>query len=161
AHVTATYDGSSRASGVRLYIDGRPAEVEVVRDGLRKDITYEGGEPNLAIGYRFRDSGFKGGKVDEFRVHNRALTALEAAHLAGKDDLHRAWSTPVDRLTAQQRDGLFEFFFATAHEPARKLATELHARRREHSRTINPIPEVMVMEELARPKPAFVLKRGA
>src|SRR5207248_4663033 len=51
-HVTVTYDGSSKAAGVRIYLDGRPAELEVVRDGLTKDVTY-GKEPNLTIGYRF------------------------------------------------------------------------------------------------------------
>ena len=56
--------------------------MDVVRDKLTKDITY-GNEPNLAIGFRFRDNGFKGGAVDEFRVYNRALTAPEAAQLAG------------------------------------------------------------------------------
>src|SRR6185437_14675510 len=81
-HVTATYDGSTRAAGVRIYLDGVAAEVEVVRDGLFKDITYTGGEPNLALGFRFRDNGFKGGQVDEFRVFNRSVTALEAAYLA-------------------------------------------------------------------------------
>ncbi|PYK97543.1 MAG: hypothetical protein DME19_15905, partial [Verrucomicrobia bacterium] len=58
-HVAFTYDGSSRAAGVRVFLNGAPVEVEVVRDKLVKDITYQGGEPDLAIGYRFRDAGFK------------------------------------------------------------------------------------------------------
>src|SRR5262249_16587109 len=60
-HVTVTYDGSSTAAGLKIYVDGEPAEMTVVRDHLRKDITYGGNEPNLAIGHRFRDNGFKGG----------------------------------------------------------------------------------------------------
>jgi mono/diheme cytochrome c family protein len=161
AHVAVTYDGSSRAAGVAVYIDGEPAELEVVRDGLRKDITYDGGEPDLAIGYRFRDSGFKGGRVDEFRVFGRALTPLEAAHLAGRDGFSAAWMTAADALTAEQREGLFEYFLAVVHEPAVKAAADLRAARREHSKYLNPIPEAMVMEELPTPKPAFVLRRGA
>ena len=31
-HVTVTSDGSSKAAGLRIYVDGRPAEVEVVRE---------------------------------------------------------------------------------------------------------------------------------
>jgi hypothetical protein len=152
-HVAVTYDGSSRAAGVRVYLDGRPAEVEVIRDGLCKDITYGGGEPDLAIGYRFRDNGFKGGKVDEFRVYARALTPLEVAHIADKDDLKTAWE--------QGSDDLFDLYIATLHEPARKLTAELHALRKEQSRAVEPIPEAMVMQELPRPRPAFTLKRGA
>src|SRR5262249_24799836 len=107
--VTETYDGSSRAAGVRICLDGEPADLEVVRNGLRKDITY-GGEPDLAMGFRFRDNGFKGGQVDEFRVFDRALTPLEVAHLAGRDDLKTAWELPADKLSEAQRDGLFELF---------------------------------------------------
>jgi hypothetical protein len=114
-HVTASYDGSSRAAGTRIYLDGEPAELEVVRDGLWKDITYGDEEPSLAIGFRFRDNGFKGGLVDEFRIYNRALTPLEATHLAGKDALKDAWSAPVEKLTDNQREGLFELFLGTAH----------------------------------------------
>jgi hypothetical protein len=162
SHVTVTYDGSSRAAGVRIYVDGVPAELEVVRDGLAKDITYGGGgEPNLAIGHRFRDNGFKGGKVDEFQIYARALTALEAAHLAGRNDLAEAWTAAPDALSTPQRDALLDYFLANAHPPAQQLAGELHAARKEHNDTINPIPESMVMREMDRPKPAFILKRGA
>jgi hypothetical protein len=160
-HVAVTYDGSSRASGVRIYLDGKPADLEVVRDGLYKDITYEGGEPDLAIGYRFRDSGFKGGSVDDFRVDSRALTPLEIAQLAGKDDLAVAWETPAAELSEFQRDGLFEYFLAHASAPARLASDALMAVRKEQARLINAVPEAMVMKELPRPKPAFMLKRGA
>jgi hypothetical protein len=148
-HVTVTYDGSSRAAGVRIYLDGVPAEREIVRDGLFKDITYEGGEPELALGFRFRDNGFKGGQVDEFRVFNRALTALEAGHLAGRGEGKPA------------RELLLDYFLATVHKPTLKLREELRALRQQENQTIQPIPEVMVMEEMTRPKPAFILKRGA
>src|ERR1043166_3571221 len=54
-HVAVTYDGSSRARGLKLFINGALAETEVTRDGLWKEITYAGDEPGLVIGYRFRD----------------------------------------------------------------------------------------------------------
>ena len=158
-HVTATYDGSSLAAGVHVYLNGEPAELEVIRDGLTKDITY-GGEPDLAIGYRFRDNGFKGGEVDEFQVFNRELTRLEAARLAGRDDFSIAWTTPADKLTDAQRQGLLEVYLATVSPVMKTDRETLHALRREHNALINPIPELMVMKELPQPKPAHVLKRG-
>ena len=95
-----TYDGSSRAAGAHLYINGKAAETEVVRDSLTKDISYANGEPELTIGYRFRDSGFKDGAVDDFEVYSRALTAPEIAQLAGGE-------------TAAGDDALFETYLAT------------------------------------------------
>ena len=33
-HVALTYDGSGKAAGLRLYVDGEPADVEIVQDAL-------------------------------------------------------------------------------------------------------------------------------
>jgi hypothetical protein len=159
-HVTVTYDGSSRANGVHVYVNGQLAECEVIRDTLWKDITYGGDEPDLAIGYRFRDSGFKGGRVDEFRVFNRALTSLEIGSLAGRED-YRAAVQAIPQPTNLQRDGLFAYYLATTHQPTIDAVKQLHAARDEQRKFINPIPEAMAMQELAQPKPAYILKRGA
>jgi hypothetical protein len=147
-HIAVAYDGSSRAAGVRIYINGVPAEFEIIRDGLTRDIIYGGDEPPLAIGYRFRDNGFKGGKVDEFCVFNVALTPAEAARLAGLKQ-------------TSDRDGLRDYFLARVHSPTTRPAAELAALRREENDFITPIPEVMVMKEQPTTKPTFVLKRGA
>ena len=153
-HVAVTYDGSSRAAGVRIYINGERTDLEIIRDGLTRDITYGGNEPNLAIGYRFRDNGFKGGKVDGFRIYNRALTPIEILRLSGREaDFETAWQN--------DRAKLLDYYLATTHEqwlvPSRQL-TEL---RKEENTLVMSIAEVMVMNELATPKPAFVLKRGS
>jgi mono/diheme cytochrome c family protein len=160
-HVAMTYDGSSRACGVHVYFDGTPVELNVVRDGLTRDIMYGGDEPKLEIGRRFRDSGFKGGRIDQFRLFPRALTPLEVARLAGSDAFAVAWTTPPPALSAEQRDGLFEYFLATADPAARQIRQDLASLRRSENKLIESIPEVMVMRELPQPKPAYVLKRGA
>ena len=143
-HITATYDGSSQAAGVKVYVDGNPAELEVARDKLTRDITYGGGEPDLTVGSRFRDNGFKGGAVDEFRVYDRALTAAEVRQVAG--------------LPAVADLG---YYAAVVHEPTKKAMEELRAARKALTAFLAPIPEIMVMDELPTPKPAFVLQRGA
>ncbi len=160
-HVAVSYDGSSRAQGVKVSINGAPAETEVIRDALSRDITYENGEPELAIGYRFRDAGFKGGAVDELQVFDRALTPIEMAQLAGGNSLTNWLSAPSDKLDAAQRAALFDYFFANHFAPAQKTLAELHALRDEQTKFVNQIPEIMTMQEMSKPKPAFVLKRGA
>ncbi|MDB5340572.1 MAG: Protein of unknown function (DUF1553)/Protein of unknown function (DUF1549)/Planctomycete, partial [Planctomycetaceae bacterium] len=159
-HVTMTYDGSSQAAGVRIFLNGEPAELEVVRDGLNKDITY-GGEPDLAIGYRMRDNGFKSGAVDEFQVFNRELTPLEIRCLAGGNEFETAWKTAADQLNAAQRQGLLDYYLSQISPTVKAARDALHALRREHNTLLNPIPEIMVMKELSKPKPAYLLKRGA
>jgi hypothetical protein len=139
--ITVSYDGSSTAAGVKVYFDKKPAEIEVIKDKLTKDITY-GSEPNLAVGYRFRDNGFKNGLVDDLKVWNRAITAAEIV--------------PAPDEAAQ-----FEYFVSEFHEPSKNAAEELRAARKAYTAFINPISEIMVMDELPSPKPAFVLQRGA
>ncbi|MFO0807184.1 MAG: DUF1553 domain-containing protein [Gemmataceae bacterium] len=159
-HVAAAYDGSSRAVGVRIYLDGKRAELEVIRDGLTKDIAYDGGPPDLAIGYRFRDNGFKGGAVRDFAVLPRAISAVEALVLADAADA-RVWTKPADDLSAAERELLFDHFLAAVHEPAAAWRKRLRDLRDEERRYVEPIPEAMAMRELPTPKPAYVLKRGA
>ena len=63
-HLSMVYDGSSEANGLKIYLNGAPAETEIIKDNLYKNITGSGGD-NITIGQRFRDKGFKQGLVDE------------------------------------------------------------------------------------------------
>ena len=76
-HVVVTSDGSGRAAGLRLYVNGVSAATDTIQDRLTRDITGGGGD-NITLGERFRDRGFKGGTMDDFRVFARALTEIEA-----------------------------------------------------------------------------------
>jgi hypothetical protein len=144
--VTVTYDGSSQAGGVTLFVNGERARYDVIRDGLVKDITYDGGEPDLAVGYRFRDNGFKGGAVDDLRIYDRRLTALEVRHLAGQES-----ATDTE---------WHEYVLETRYEARQSARAELTNARKALAAFVNPIPEIMAMKELPTPKPAFLLKRG-
>ena len=159
--ITVTYDGSSRAAGLHLYLNGEPAEVEVIRDGLWRDFTYGGDEPELAIGYRFRDNGFKQGKVDELLFFHRELTRLEVAELAGLPLLRDALAVAEPQLTAIQKSELEEYYLHTGETNHQAALKELARLRQEQNRLIESIPDLMVMQEMEKPKKAFILKRGA
>ncbi|MDH4453895.1 MAG: DUF1553 domain-containing protein [Verrucomicrobiota bacterium] len=78
--VIVTYDGSSRADGLKIFVDGKLAAVEVIKDNLTKTIA-GGGHDNISLGERMRDRGFKGGLIDDFRVFGRDLTSETNAEL--------------------------------------------------------------------------------
>lgn len=158
-HLVMTYDGSSRAAGLKLYWNGVAAETEVIRDNLWKDITYERGNPQLTIGYRFRDNGFRDGMVDEFKLFDRVLAPIEVEHLHGSPALADALA--ASEPSAEQREGLFDYYLANFNPVYMKHLSDLRELRAAQSHLINPIPEVMVMHETAKPRPAFILKRGA
>ena len=98
-HVAITYDGSSRADGARLFLDGVPADCEVVRDNLFKNIS-GGGRKSITIGARFRDKGFSGGELDEFQIFNRQLSALEIAQVHDGKSLRDALAASRASLDA-------------------------------------------------------------
>jgi uncharacterized protein DUF1553/uncharacterized protein DUF1549/concanavalin A-like lectin/glucanase superfamily protein/cytochrome c len=158
SHLTISYDGSSRAAGVRIFRDGVPVAVEIVRDGLTREI--DSGDVALTLGYRDRDTGAKGSAVDELRVFSRELSAIEAAHLAGRPEFADAWTTPAEKLTASQRNALLDCYLATADPAAAAARKQLQASCEEQSALVQSIREIMVMKELPQPKKAYILKRG-
>ncbi|MFN0077115.1 MAG: DUF1553 domain-containing protein [Prosthecobacter sp.] len=78
--VIVTYDGSSRADGLKIFVDGKQATVDVIKDNLTKTIA-GGGHDNISLGERMRDRGFKGGLIDDFRVFGRDVTSERNADL--------------------------------------------------------------------------------
>ena len=158
-HVVWRYDGSSRASGLSLLIDGKPVEVEVVRDGPLKK-TVGGGRPfgpggrDLIVGQRFRDRGLAGGMVDEVKLVRRAISDIEAKHLYDGQSLSKA-------LAVSDEQALRAYYFSAIDEPvraARKRLADAHAAFVKYE---NSIPEIAVMQELPEPRPTHVLARGA
>ena len=159
-HVVMAYDGSSRAAGLTLYVNGRPADCDVVRDNLFKEITGGGGN-ELTLGQRFRDRGFKNGLVDELKIFDRRLTAIEAAHVYDGRSLAETLAVPAGSLTDAQKQALFDYYLARIDQPYREAVAALAELRKQRSAVIDSVPELMVMHEMAQPRPAFLLQRGA
>lgn len=87
--VLVTNDGSSRAAGLGIFINGKRAEADVVKDSLTRNITGGGGD-TIALGERFRDRGFKGGLIDDFSVFDYDVSRPVDATLAKDLKMARA-----------------------------------------------------------------------
>jgi len=156
-YVAITYDGSSRAAGLKIYVDGQLAEVETVRDKLTKEITGGGGD-NITIGERFRDRGFARGKVDEFRVFSRTLTPIEVAQLHDGQTLNEAFASPV--AGSPEQDVLWHYYLQTADSDYQQALSHLQQSRKEAAEFVETIPEIMVMREMSEPHQTYLLTRG-
>jgi hypothetical protein len=157
SHLTVTYDGSSRADGVRLYLNGEPLPLEVVRDHLFKDILHREAwgdadikEVQLTLAGRFRDSGFKNGLIDEFKVFDRCLTPWEAKMVGAGTEA----GTPDDAAR-------FDYYVQNVDTECVAAVAEFRQLREEENRLINDVPEIMAMTEMAGQRPTYLLKRGA
>jgi hypothetical protein len=158
-HVAMTYDGSGKAAGLQIYVNGSQPPTDVVRDNLYRHITGGGGN-HITIGQRFRDLGFKNGQVDEFSVYNRCLNDIEVAHLHAGETLkpsiigHRAGQLAKQ---AQYRD----WYLANGNAAFKQASEELKAARKAVAEHQDQLTEIMVMREMVQPRTTYLLKRGA
>ncbi len=160
ADLAVTYDGSSRAAGIRIFLNGHPLATEVLRDNLYKDIQHrsewgdsEAGNIHLTLGARFRDNGFRNGVIDDLRVFDTELTEVEIVLLA-------AAKPGGDRGPIHPPASLLAHYLARHDEPYRTALAALRAARVEENNQITPVREMMVMKDLPEQRTAYVLKRG-
>ena len=145
------YDGSSRADGLELFVDGESVEVEVVRDRLTKAVT-GGGPGAMTIGQRFRDRGFKDGAVGRLQVFDRMLAPVEWRRLHG--------GASADGSKPPTREDWFHHHRTTMDSDRAAVRKRRRELREELARLIDRTPEIMVMEDIDPPREARVLERG-
>ncbi|MEL6107096.1 MAG: DUF1553 domain-containing protein, partial [Planctomycetota bacterium] len=158
-HVAVTNDGSSIASGLAIYVDGKRAPTEVVRDNLTKNITGGGGD-NIAIGQRFRDKGLTGGIVDQFRVFDVELSELEALRLATKDETLPWTDQPMERWSDRERKVMSEHLHFRHNASVIKTRQSLSEARRTLCSLQDGLKEIMVMREKPTKRVSYRLNRG-
>jgi hypothetical protein len=159
-HILMTYDGSKKAAGVKIYLDGKPEALDVVNDKLRDTIRTD--RP-LHLGRRGASLPFRG-KLDDFQVFGLELTAENAAQLAaGKPPELAASLLAVsrDQRTPEQQARVRRFYLDRIDAEHARLKSELAETARRRADLEKALPMVMVMEEMQKPRDTFVLKRGA
>ncbi|MFN0208027.1 MAG: DUF1553 domain-containing protein [Planctomycetota bacterium] len=157
-NVTVTYDGSSRAGGLAIYINGEIAKSTVVRDHLWKGIG--GGDPGaLTLAERFRDQGFKNGKMDELRVFARCLSAVEIDSIVhpGKPGL---LEKAKKNHGGAEFSALYQYYLSAVDPGAEALRSQLKNARKELANLRAGIEEIMVMKDREPAREVFVFNRG-
>jgi len=166
-HVLVTYDGSSHAEGLKIYVDGKLEACSIVRNKLTKTIAYSGAAKKdketqvITLGQRFRDRGFKNGMVDELKIYDRELTLAEAEQTCDGTALNDLLVMPAAERSDLQRTELRNYYLHNHSEAYRESLETLQATRNRHGQLLDSIAEIMVMRELPEPRPAYLLKRGS
>ena len=156
-HLAFTYDGSGKAGGIQLFVNGLVIKNEIAFDNLYKSIhpvkvgNHELNNTPLRVGKSYRsytgESGFFKGKLDELIIFDRQITPLEIQWIA-------------DVADKKEEGKLFEAYKITQQPPIKKIGRQLQRLRTERLELMNPIMEVMVMEETPENRPMHVLNRG-
>ncbi len=152
-----TYDGSSRATGFHVYLDGRPVAFNIVRDRL--DGPTENAEP-LRLGRRDSGLGFYG-RLDELRLLARAVDDADASAWYWSDRLRGPLARTPESRTPRDRQYLLDYYFARHGDaPARAVRTDVQAARAAETSYRARLPKTLVMQDLPEPRPTHLLKRG-
>jgi hypothetical protein len=156
-NLTVTYDGSGKAAGVKLFVDGELQKTDLTIDTLSEPITTEA---PFWIGNGHPAAKFKG-LLDDLRVFNQALDQAVIGSLPGLS-IQPLVAIAFDQRNQEQSQRIRKHFLENAspaewREPFQKLVglhEELESRRL-------AVPTVMVMKELSTPRDTKVLLRGA
>jgi hypothetical protein len=157
-HVTSTYDGNSRAAGMKIYIDGKLAPMQIEHDHLTRSAFPRGGNSlfgsyfGLSIGTNFNRPELVDGSLDELRVITRALTPVEVAYL----------QNPAAVTSVPNPEARAELIQVAAQkDPAvQKAWQELTDARLNEQRVESPIAQLQVAGDQLLPRTNYVLDRG-
>ena len=163
AHVVLTYDGSNKAQGVSIYLNGQPLESIVTKDNLPR-VPYLSnsvfvGKSALRDGFRATPQGLFRARLDELMLFDRVLTAKEVEGLAA---FH-----PLQVLQQKKEKNEHEdkrlFYHYLHHHDARyqeitKWLSEYKYREMKTEHLV--VKPTMVMAEMDTVRPAYILDRG-
>ena len=182
-HIVVSYDGSGRAGGVTLHVNGEPAETTVLSDSLS-------GSPAVATPFEVGAGRFGGrytGTLDDLRIYSRVLETKEIDVLYRHEPirsilndpyidcakvLSEAPPKPADDIYApkpdtdvsrcQSRTSRLRSYYLShaAPDTDRRLYRRLQELKTERTALQRQVPNVMVMRELPEPRETFMLGRG-
>ncbi|MCA9247117.1 MAG: DUF1553 domain-containing protein, partial [Planctomycetales bacterium] len=155
-HVFVTYDGSSKASGVKIYFDGQSQEWGIEQDRLSD--TIRTGKP-LHIGRRNPSAAFRG-LIDDVRFFGRALSEAEVGVLAGSDPIAPILALPADKRSEAQAKTLRDYYLHSLDPAYQQLEKQLAEAKKTMADANKPVTTVMVMQDTAQPRMTYVLDRG-
>ena len=188
-HLVLNYDGSGKAAGLKLYLDGQPVDMEIIKDRLtgsfRTPASMSIDDNRLGVPFA--------GQIDELRIYDRELTNDDIDNLfmqvPARELLIALQGKPVEEIPAlrqpepreaeslkddkpspeaieaiwqkQQQRRLSDYFMRrAASQQSREVYTLLMKLRDEKTKLEKSIPTTMVMAEMDKPQDTFVLGRG-
>ncbi|MFN0167600.1 MAG: DUF1553 domain-containing protein [Bryobacteraceae bacterium] len=155
-HLAIVSDGSGKAGGLRLFVDGKAAALEITRDRLtgsiENTVALGSGDKSLGLPYK--------GQFDDIRVYGRTLDVGEPLILA-RDYPVRSILETIGKRSKDQNHRVRDYYLThAAPRQWRDLYAETKALKAEKTQLDKTIPNTMVMAEMDKPRMTHVLGRG-
>jgi len=158
SHVAVSYDGSRKATGVVLYVNGKP-----LPPNRPQNVTLKGSIRNTGSFHLGADGRreFKGGAIHGLRIANRTLRPEEVSVVSKWEKLEVLVAKDPKMLNPQERQDLLQLYVQRKDERYGQINTELTDREHEQQDIRQRSPVTHVMEEKPNSVPkARLLFRG-
>ncbi|MFQ3652432.1 MAG: DUF1553 domain-containing protein, partial [Gemmataceae bacterium] len=158
-HVFVTYDGSGKASGLRIYIDGveitdRNVQADNLKSTTRTTVPFK-------LAQRNTTSRVHQFALQDVRLYNRTLSGLEVNQIAGGGRIGTLVAKPADQRTAADKEELLGFYLNRFDADFKKINDRLTQLSQEEARLIARGTIAHVMNERPGMMPeAYILFRG-
>ncbi len=123
-HFFFTYDGSGRAAGVKIYVNGKPAPTRVVSDTLARS-TIRSTAP-MQLGMRYPDvQAARDTRYQDLRLYSRILTGEEAKRLPSEDYVAEIVGRSPSVWNEDEWHAVSTFYFSEVDPAAKAIQREV------------------------------------
>jgi mono/diheme cytochrome c family protein len=157
SHVFITYDGSGRAAGVKIYIDGAPQPTTATTDKLNSSIKTD---VPLKVGQRHTKAVLRDALFSDVRVYTRSLDPGQVADLAGSSRALDLLALATDSRPAEDVDKAFDWWVDSQDGPSKELVARRSVLEGEEAAIKSRGTIAHVMNEREEPAMAYILFRG-
>jgi hypothetical protein len=154
-HVTIAYDGSSKAQGVKIFIDGKQAPVKIASDKLSDSIRTK---VPLRLGSRHATAPTNDAKIQDLRMFRRVLNIEELQAVAQLP--RRQYLIAKANRSNEENEELFQWYLATRDADYTKLTQNQQQLVDEKAAILQRGTIAHVMNEKNEMAKAWLLTRG-
>ncbi|MFM7090831.1 MAG: DUF1553 domain-containing protein [Bacteroidota bacterium] len=165
-HIALTYDGSSKASGIRFWLNGKIPKYKLLVDNLQKSLVFA--RFNVIRGTRNFTLGSNSPRtlqymdMDELEIYKRTLSELEVMALYQEQpDLISQVIRNKTRSDKEQEQLLSYFLLRGYQSDVKRSQDSLISLRSQENYIATNEEELMIMTDRSEYRKTFILDRGA
>jgi hypothetical protein len=155
-HVVLTYNGSLKAAGVKIYINGKLSPNKIEKNTLKEATQINA---PFRIGSRGSGSHFTG-ELADLRIYNKVLSETELGRI-GQNLVGRAFAKDPKKRNAKERGLIDSYYYETQDRQYPALAEAAETRKQTEGKVKAEIVTCMIMQDNPKtPRMTYVLNRG-
>ena len=159
-HIFFTYDGSHRAAGIKIFVNGHPVATTVVSDNLGSETIRT--QAPMQLGWRNpEEHPAKDARYQDIRLYARALSLDEVERLPFEDYAAEIASHPASQWTTDQWQVMSEFYLSHVDSSSQAIQSKIALLDKELDRLSESGDLTQVSWEKPSIAYANVLTRGA